>query len=620
MPLHRLLQDHQRCGEGCEAMRRTVPKTGAEKITLYMRTYYSLLRTTDAVQIRTLEETYMAMDSSLHPLAGAAEPDMSALVYSSLRLPQCIFDVRHVILGQGQEVFAQHGYPEVESWQAVGAPARRRRMFYDGQDQLAVYIASISDIDDIVPLLTAFQIEWNKMHNLIRQQSGMVERLEACVATGDLTQTTCLEVKEVLRLSDDDWRRLQVIWGEQLPQCLAEIATRRKRMSVTLVAGSYVEYMRATQKWWNRVSDRAPFDLSERPIYFVSSNTHSLVNMVTSFAQRHEGRLMDYLASKADPELHAEAERIQRRKVPSNWSNFLYYVLKKYLQAPEGADLIAVRDAYEAERGVVRIPSQHTFDLEVQLIDLSRLDRESLDPRLIDSLPMERLKQTNAIILNIDYPLGFAAYHLLHRIAVNVGELRGAYILGKAATLNGRIGDVLIPNAVYDEHSSNTYLFNNVFSASDVAPFLVYGDVLDNQRALAVRGTYLQNRAYMESFLHLGYTDVEMESGPYLSALYEFIRPRRYPEDEVVNLYPVPFEIGILNYSSDTPMSKGRNLGEHNLSYYGMDPTYATTVAILRRILAFETRGREQGDLPGEGRGQKGPVSRRNEAWQGEQG
>ena len=83
--------------------------------------------------------------------------------------------------------------------------------------------------------------------------------------------------------------------------------------------------------------------------------------------------------------------------------------------------------------------------------------------------------------------------------------------------------------------------------------------------------------------------DVEMESGPYLFALYEFIRPRRYPEDELVNLYRVPFEVGVLHYASDTPISKGRNLGTRNLSYYGVDPTYATAVAVLRRILALET-------------------------------
>ncbi len=605
-------------------MKRTVPEREAAEVTLYMRTYYSLLRTTDAVQIRTLEETHSAMSPSLHPHAGSMDPDMSALIYTSLRLSRFIFDVRQVVLGQSEEVFRRRGYPDVESWEVAVAPARRRRMFYDGDETLAVYIASISDIDDIVPMLTAFQIEWNKMHTLIGMQAGMTEDLQSCAATHSWGSRICTEIRTVLRLSEDDWGRLETVWGDDLPDLLAHIAEERKRMSVTLLAGSYVEYHRATQKWWDRVRDLAQganlakvseplarsasgqasqgsqdrqgsnapasLDLSERPIYFVSSNTHSLVNMVTCFAQRHEARLMDYVASKVDLELVEEAERIQQHQVPSNWSNFLYYVLKKYLQTEEGQDLLEVRDAFEAERGVTRIPSQHTFDLEVQLIDLSKLDRAYLDTRLVDSLSLARLKATNALILNIDYPLGFAAYHLLSRIAVNVGELRGAYVIGKAATLNGRIGDVLIPNVVYDEHSLNTYLFNNVFTAQHVAPFLVYGDVLDNQRAIAVHGTFLQNRSYMESFLRLGYTDVEMESGPYLSALYEFIRPRRYPEDELVNLYPVPFEIGILHYASDTPMSKGRNLGTHNLSYYGMDPTYATTVAVLRRILSLETR------------------------------
>jgi hypothetical protein len=267
----------------------------------------------------------------------------------------------------------------------------------------------------------------------------------------------------------------------------------------------------------------------------------------------------------------------------------LYYVLKKYLTLPEGEDLLEERKDYEREHGITRIPSQHTFDLEVQVIELSKIHPDDLDDRLVDNLPIDKLAKSDALILNIDYPLGFAAYHLLTRIAVNVGELRGAYVMGKAATLNGRIGDVLIPNVVYDEHARNTYLFNNVFTSGYVAPFLVYGDVLDNQRAIAVRGTFLQNRSYMEAFLQLGYTDVEMESGPYLSALYEFIRPRKYPSDELINLYPAPFEIGILHYASDTPMSKGKNLGARSLSYYGMDPTYAATVAILRRILALET-------------------------------
>ncbi|MBN1875674.1 MAG: hypothetical protein JXA33_15720 [Anaerolineae bacterium] len=584
-------------------MKRRIPKKGIDAITLYTRTYYSLLRTTDAVQIRTLEETYTAMHSSLHAKANKQKPDMSAFIYGSLRLPHCILNTRLVVLGQSEEVLRNGGYPEVESWQPVVAQARRRRFFFDGQDTLAAYIASISDVDDIVPTLTAFQLEWNKMHDLIGLQADLARRLQELLeGTGLLGKNPVSkeimalleETRRVLRLSPRDWERLEQAWGGDFFALLNRLATCRKRLAVSLLAGSHIAYRRATQGWWNQVNQHVPFDLSERPTYFVSSNTHSLVNMLTGFAQRHEARLMAYLESEADPALCHEAQRIRQHEVPSNWSNFLYYVLKKYLSTAEGTDLLRERTIYETENGITRIPSQHTFDLEVQIIDLAKINSNTtaewpgIDPRLSD-LPLDVLCHSNAIILNIDYPLGFAAYHLLSRLAVNVGELRGAYILGKAATLNGRVGDVLIPNTIYDEHSRNTYLFNNVFTAKDVVPYLIYGDVLDNQRAISVRGTFLQNRQYMEGFLDAGYTGVEMESGPYLSAFYEFVRPRRYPTNEIVNLYKVPFEVGILHYASDTPMSKGKNLGAQSMSYFGMDPTYASTVAVLRRILTLET-------------------------------
>jgi hypothetical protein len=116
----------------------------------------------------------------------------------------------------------------------------------------------------------------------------------------------------------------------------------------------------------------------------------------------------------------------------------------------------------------------------------------------------------------------------------------------------------------------------------------VYGSVLDNQKAVSVLGTFLQNSRVMEVIYREGYTDIEMEGGPYLSAVYEMYRPQRHPKNEVVNLYGVPFDIGLLHYASDTPLSKGKNLGAGALSYFGMDSTYATSLAIGRRILQRE--------------------------------
>jgi hypothetical protein len=272
--------------------------------------------------------------------------------------------------------------------------------------------------------------------------------------------------------------------------------------------------------------------------------------------------------------------------VPSSEENFLYYLLKRYLQSPPDSSIIEGYIKNEADHGILRVDSRDSFDLEAQVFELSRLHADELDPRLGRGLGF--LEASDALILNIDYPLGLSAYNILAKIAEQVGEVLGVYVIGKSATLNGVIGDVLIPNVVHDEQSQNTYLFSNSFDAADVAPNLVYGTVLDNQKAVTVRGTFLQNDQYMDVFYREGYTDIEMEAGPYLSAVYEMFRPQRHPTNEIVNLYGLPFDLGVLHYASDTPLSKGRNLGASNLSYYGMDSTYAVTIAILRRVFELE--------------------------------
>ncbi|MEZ4618529.1 MAG: hypothetical protein R2867_23855 [Caldilineaceae bacterium] len=133
-------------------MIRTMPVVHNEEIDLYMRTYYSLLRSSEPIRIRSLEETHAAMNSSLHQGAEGDEVDTSALVYAALRLPACILDTKLVILGQMDDVFQREGYTP-EAWKAVRARARRRKFFFEEHRRiLAAYIASVSDIDDLIPV------------------------------------------------------------------------------------------------------------------------------------------------------------------------------------------------------------------------------------------------------------------------------------------------------------------------------------------------------------------------------------------------------------------------------------------------------------------------------------
>ena len=572
-------------------MERTVPSTGSEEIDLYMRTFYSLLRSTDEIQIQSLIEVHMSIDSSLHPGARDRGIDTSALIYSSLRLPACIRTVRLVILGQSAHVFEKRGFGQVETWQEASAPGRRRRAFYDGEETMAVFIASRSDIDDVIPMLTAYQIEWNKAHAILNGSTAQ-SLLEAQVEKGEpLTLEDEHIIFTTLNVSQEDFERLKSVWRKEWSEILLDMSRGRKRIALRLLSGSLVDYRKATQQWWNRIEkDLVPLDLLERPIYFVSSNTHSLINLLTGYAQELEDQLIAYIRCADHTDLLEEYEGIEARAVPSNRENFLYYTLKKYLENPEHWEAKAKKRQVEVACGIHRVPSRHVFDVEAQVIELNKLQLDRLDPRLRSLPAIHDLTKSQAVIINIDYPLGMAAYQILSEVAQHIGEFKGVYIIGKAASLNGRIGDVIIPNVVHDEHSRNTYLFDNCFRAANIAPHLVYGTVLDNQKSITVMGTFLQNQRYVTVFYREGYTDIEMEAGPYLSALYEAVRPKRHPADEIVDLHGALFDIGILHYVSDTPLSKGKNLGAQNLSYFGMDPTYATTVAVLRRILVRETQ------------------------------
>ncbi len=568
-------------------MDRTVPKTGSEEIELYMRTYYSLLRSTHTIQIETLVESHMAMESSMHVHARSPQPDVSALVYTSLRLPACIIDVDFILLGQVEKSFLDANYPVTE-WERVYAPGRRRRMHFDGKDRLAVFVASRSDIDDLIPILTAYQIEWNKLYPLLQGEVPKLFLAQHHDRRTPLSESELAMLASALQMDSADLHRLEIAWGTRFVRTLHAMAHARKAVGIRQLAGSLADYRRATSRWWDDLALELEerIQVGDRPVYFVSSNTHSMANLLTGFALREEKKLLHFIEARGHEGLMEEYRAIQTDSGNTTKPNFLYYIMKKYLN-DEGEEPLNRLHDDEAAVGIHRIPSRHGFDIEAQVIEVNKLRPDWLDPRVYDSVDYGWLERSDALILNIDYPLGLAAYEILSRVSEKVSRLLGVYIMGKAATLNGRIGDVMIANVVHDEHSQNTFLFNNCFTAQDVAPFLTYGMVLDNQKAISAYGTFLQSPRYMSVFYHEGYTIIEMEAGPYLSSVYEAVRPTRHPQNEIVNLYGAPFEIGMLHYASDTPFTKGKNLST-NLSYAGVDPTYATAIAILHRVLGNE--------------------------------
>lgn len=572
---------------------------GKRDVDLYVRTYTTLLQSSGAIKVSSLESAHIAAGSALH--AGATEPmpDLNAFIYSAQRLPAVFPDVSQVIMGQTEREFTRVGIP-ISAWEIVASPARRRRWHYDGEARTAVYVASESDLDDIIPTVVAYQIEWNKMHGLLSAAPVVTEALLLADPGQPLPQELATAVRTAILVSDADWGRLMSAWGSRAVRNLQLVAAKKSKRTLQVLGGSHLGYSRITFQWYSpAMTVLSQLGLDQRPVHFISSNTHSMVNVLTGTARRRKEAITAHILAHGAPELKEEVAELENLPDDSRWENLLYFAARSYFAHPDHASERLARAQEEAAVGIHHISPSGPFDVAIQIIDPRKLDPSLFDARLIDVHGMcLDPRSSDAVIINVDYPLGLAAYNIMTQIGIHTDQLVGIYILGKAATLNGRIGDVMISNVVVDEHSGNTYWFDNCFSYDDLAPLVVYGSVLDNQKAVTVKGTFLQNQGYLDFFYRENYTVVEMEAGPYLSALYEDVFPRRYPSGEAIRIdrqLPAGVDLGIIHYASDTPLSRSHTLGASGMSYYGMDSTYASTIAIMRRIFGRLQVGGHQG-------------------------
>src|SRR6202050_2298616 len=175
----------------------------SDEVERYQRPHPTRLRSSGTTPLRVLESSPRAIGSSLHPLAASDELDLGAFIYAIRRLPDGIVGAELIVMGQDVEDLVADGIP-VESWAEAEAAARRRRWYDSGTGTLAVLMASASDVDDLVPTLVAFQIEWNKMRVKLRAVGlSRDDRVPADVLARELGG------------SAEDWDRLGGAGGEE---------------------------------------------------------------------------------------------------------------------------------------------------------------------------------------------------------------------------------------------------------------------------------------------------------------------------------------------------------------------------------------------------------------------
>ncbi len=550
-----------------------------ESIDIHVRTYRSALKSNMEVTVSSLANPHLKMEPLLHPYCNiSSRLDTSALAYSLYRLPNVIDRTHLIVMGQNPDIFTDFGFDKVVNWKQVTSVARRRtNRFHPHTSTLATFISSISDIDDIINLLIAYQTEWNKFHLLITHAFSTYTKFKLALNSPELLS--------ILNITPDAWINLKQSLGPHWRLRLKRIYQKTQNLRLRLLAGSWIDYTKTVQRWWKNISlsTASHFPISYQHIYFVSSNSHSLVNLVTGYPLIIKSKLIAKIKLLL-PDLWQTYQQILRKEVFISEENFIYFVYRHFDKFPE---IQSEFDHLLQKLAIISIPNAHFLDINTQIIPVSSLTKSKfIDPRL-KITKAQKLQHSNALIFNIDYPLGFAAYHILNEVLENVASVKGVYVLGKAAVLNSEIGDIEIPRVVFDEHTQNTYMFKNCFNT--FFPFVNnQGSILTNQKAVSVLGTFLENEALLKKYSENNLTCVEMESGPYLSAITEATYDQQLPRNTVVDLNSAPLDVGIINYTSDNPYSLNRTLGDGFLGLNGVESVYLGSLAILQRIINLE--------------------------------
>ena len=400
---------------------------GKREVDLYVRTYTTLLQSSGAIPVSSLIPAHVTAASSLHAGAEEPDPDLNAFIYSIQRLPESIVSISEIVLGQSASGFRRYGYTGMEAWDVVSAPGRRRRWRYDGAQTLAATVASASDLDDLVPTIVAYQIEWNKLHGIIAGDPELERLIDRAAGGEALPDGDLIDVGARLRLDPGDWGRLRSVWGTTLWDNLKLIAAAKKRFTVRMIGGSYLGNARATHQWWVPAA-RVLHDLgaADRPVYFVSSNTHSIVNVLSGTARRRRDALTEFIRVRGAAELREELAQLEAGTSRSSWENLLYFAARPYFASQGREPDRRARSEEERAVGIHHIEPNGPIDVGVQIIELAKLDSASFDPRLCTAdggLP--RSAAVDAIIVNVNYPLGQAAYNIMTQVGMTIDELQG---------------------------------------------------------------------------------------------------------------------------------------------------------------------------------------------------
>ncbi len=547
---------------------------------LFVRGYYKPGGASGAA----LSEALLTLQPEIYgSMADPKRVELNGLVYIMARLPKGIERCRFV------QLTAAEGYNNSEFEKIV--PAKRRRNCYriDEETMLVEVTRGRSEIYDILTHLTFMYIEANKIRNQALKGGHPTQEwlkfekivLEQLSTANYSPSSEEIEVREraiayTSRLLGRTFAETvaaekQFREGEPNNNSLFQIVYWLGRVAIDEIeqqSDRQITFSSALQerighhihgeKWATKVKEFLwAKNLYQRPLHIISANLHSIMNCFYAFPTLKEKI--------------SEKETIE--------------AIANQLRLPENDHLNQEVREFALNHGMYFLEDQAGTNIHVQIFDTSLSPFELLSPEL--KLDRTIVDREQPVILVMDYAFGEQAFELFdellkpYQIEGKAKKLNliSISVMGKAGTLVGEKGDIMIPTSHIFEGTADNYPLENQISPQDFQD----SDISVYQGAnLTVLGTSLQNAEVLNYFKTSSWNVIglEMEGAHLQKAIQAAAKIRKSINENVILRY--------VYYASDNPLATGSTLASGSLGNTGVKPTYAITLKFLEKILAKE--------------------------------
>jgi hypothetical protein len=523
---------------------------------------------------KSLREALLTLSPEIYgSMADEERVEMDGLLYVMDRLPKGIEECRYIRL------ISKEGFAD-SNFEVIIPPKRRRNCYRIDHEQMYVEMTrGRSDIYDILTHLTFLYIESSKILKNSMDAKGILRRdwykLEEIVQKEENGEEFNVEIA---------YTYLSHILGRTFEE--TEAACKKFSDSKSNNGLFHITY------WLGKIAIEEYKDGKDREIIFSSTLRDRIGHHI--YGERWANEIKSYFIDNqwmARPvhiisaNMHSVRNVLYARQAlqKSHDEHTIYELAMHIGDADNGTARDKVQN-YALKHGMYQIDDPKVTNISVQIIDTDKIDFSMSEREFwIDH---EQVLEEKPILLVLDYPFGEQGFELMDELLKPFNDeqdltlnVRSISIMGKAGILEGKKGDIMLPNALVFEGTADNYPFENDLKQKD---FEGHGlDVYDNGPMITVLGTSLQNRDVLRYFLRSSWRAIglEMEGAHLQKAIQSASKVRKSIREDVILRYGY--------YASDNPLETGHTLASGSLGKEGIKPTYLITLNILRKIFGI---------------------------------